>query len=79
MFTVAENALENARKGNRNVAIIPLGESGSGKSRNIEFMLHYLSRRSLARDENTKEIILSVRKRSTFDFDKEMFPIVELF
>lgn len=60
-FSVAENALRHARKTRTNAAIIPLGESGSGKSHKIEIIFNYFALRCCTMQEQfLKEAILAI-------------------
>jgi ABC-type glutathione transport system ATPase component len=52
---VAEKAVKNAS----DAAIIPLGESGSGKSCNIQMILHYLALRYNA-EKSLKDDMMAV-------------------
>ena len=54
--SVAEKAVRNGSDG----VIIPLGESGSGKSSNVQMILHYLTLRCHAQEQWSKDEILAV-------------------
>jgi hypothetical protein len=57
--SVAEKAVRNGSDG----VIIPLGESGSGKSSNVQMILHYLTLRCHAQEQWSKDEILAVSWR----------------
>ncbi|CAB4033348.1 myosin-IIIb isoform X4, partial [Paramuricea clavata] len=56
--SVAEKAVRNGSDG----VIIPLGESGSGKSSNVQMILHYLALRCHAQEQWSKDEILAINE-----------------